>query len=61
MKKSTTKIWKECLTRGEWEKIGQTEDIEDMAKDFTGIVTKALDECAPITTENEDRETTGAK
>ena len=28
MKNITTEIWKECLTRGEWEKIGQTEDIE---------------------------------
>ena len=48
MKSFTKEKWKECLMRGEWEKLGQTEDLEDMAKDFTVIVTEALDECAPI-------------
>ncbi len=48
MKNFTNDGWKECLPKKEWEKLGETEDVEKMAKEFTEIIVEALDECAPV-------------
>jgi len=36
-----------CLARKEWEDLGRTEDINEMADDFHNKVKEALDVCAP--------------
>ena len=48
MKNFSSENWKETLAQKAWEKIGETEDLEEMAKEFTDIVVQALDECAPV-------------
>ena len=48
MKKFTKEGWINCLTPKGWEKIGETEDVEEMAKNFTETMQEALDEYAPI-------------
>ena len=45
----TTQKWKDCLAQKRWEKLGETEEIEIMSKNFTDLVTEALEECAPMT------------
>ena len=32
----------------EWERLAETEDLEDMTKDFSELITEALDQCAPM-------------
>ena len=49
MKNFTEQRWKECLVRKNWEKLAETEDIEQMTEDLTKLITEALDECAPMT------------
>ena len=39
--------WK-CLTKKELDKLARTENIEKMTKDFTYLITEALDECAQL-------------
>ena len=48
MKNFTKEKWNISLARRRWEKIGQTEDVNEMAKILEEQVTEALDECAPI-------------
>ena len=48
MKNFTKEGWTECLAQKRWEKIGETEEVEEMAKIFTEITKEALDEYAPI-------------
>ena len=33
----TNENWKECLTMKRWERLGETEDVETMVRDFTEI------------------------
>jgi hypothetical protein len=39
--------WNTCLASQRWEEIGETEDLNDMVKNFNNSVQKALDKCAP--------------
>ena len=48
MKNFTKENWNRSLARGEWEKIGQTEDVNKMAAILNKQITKSLDECAPM-------------
>ena len=48
MKNFTKENWNRSLAKGEWEKIGQTEDVNVMAEVLNEQITIALDECAPI-------------
>ena len=48
MKNFTKENWNRSLARGEWEKIGQTEDVNEMAAILNEQITKSLDECAPM-------------
>ena len=50
MKNFTQTGWKECLAAKRWERLGETEDVEEMAKFFNETVVEALDECAPVKT-----------
>jgi hypothetical protein len=36
-----------CLAGKEWEDLGKTEDVNEMAQNFNNRVVEALDECAP--------------
>ena len=47
MKNFTHASWNECLREQEWEKLGLTEDPNEMAKYFNSSITQALDKCAP--------------
>ena len=42
MKNFTNEKWKECLAKKRQEKLGETEDVEKMGKDFTDIMKEAL-------------------
>jgi hypothetical protein len=48
MKNFTQSNWIQILVETEWEKLGETEDVNDMAECFNANVTKALDICAPL-------------
>ena len=48
MKNFTKENWNRSLAKGEWEKIGQTEDVNVMAEVLNEQITIALDECAPM-------------
>ena len=48
MKNFTQEKWKLQLAMKNWEKIGETEDVNEMAQHFNEKVIEALDECAPI-------------
>ena len=48
MKNFTQEKWKQQLAMKDWEKIGETEDVNEMAQHFNEQVIEALDECAPI-------------
>ena len=50
MKNFSITKWNECLAKQEWEKLGETEDVNAMVGHFTEAINKALDECAPIKT-----------
>jgi hypothetical protein len=50
MKNFTPRTWNESLANRHWESLGGTDDPNKMAKLFTEIVNKALDECAPMKT-----------
>jgi len=47
MKNFTQHKWIKCLAGKEWEKLGRTEDVNEMAEDFNNKVKAALDVCAP--------------
>ena len=47
MKNFTQANWNECLSEQEWEKLGLTEDPNEMAKHFNDNIIQALDKCAP--------------
>ena len=47
LKNFTQQKWLECLAGKEWEDLGRTEDINEMAEDFNNKVKEALDVCAP--------------
>ena len=48
MKNFTKENWNRSLARGEWEKINQTEDVNEMAAILKEQIIKSLDECAPM-------------
>ena len=48
MKNFTQSNWIQSLDETEWEKLGETEDVNTMAECFNANVTKALDICAPL-------------
>ena len=48
MKNFTQEKWLQHLAGKNWEAIGETENIEEMAKKFSGLMNEALDELAPI-------------
>jgi hypothetical protein len=50
MKDSTENNWKQSLAVQDWEKLGGTEDIEDMAEFMDQNITRALNDCAPFKT-----------
>jgi len=47
MKNFTQQKWIECLAGKEWEDLGRTENVNEMAEDFNNKVKAALDVCAP--------------
>ena len=47
MKNFTQQKWIECLAGQEWEDLGRTDDVNEMAQYFNNKVVEALDECAP--------------
>jgi hypothetical protein len=47
MKNFTQQKWTGCLAGKEWEDLGKTEDVNEMAQYFNKRVVEALDECAP--------------
>jgi hypothetical protein len=47
MKNFTQQKWTRCLAVKEWEDLGKTEDVNEMAQYFNNRVVQALDECAP--------------
>ena len=47
MKDFTKAKWNRSLAGRRWERIGETEDIEEMTNTFNELVLDALDECAP--------------
>ena len=47
MKNFTQQKWLECLAGKQWEDLGRTEDINEMAEDFNKKIKEALDACAP--------------
>jgi hypothetical protein len=47
MKNFTQQKWTGCLAGKEWEDLGKTEDVNEMAQYFNNRVVEALDECAP--------------
>lgn len=42
MKDFTVQKWKDCLIQKRWERLGETEDVEEMSKDLTYLITEAL-------------------
>jgi len=42
-----TKKWTGCLAGKQWEDLGKTEDVNEMAQYFNSRVVEALDVCAP--------------
>jgi len=44
-KNFTQQKWIECLVGQEWEDLGKTEDVIEMAEDFNRKVKAALDVC----------------
>ena len=48
LKGFTKEKWNESLARKRWEAIGETEDVNEMAKIFNRHIQEALDECAPV-------------
>jgi hypothetical protein len=49
MKNFSQQKWTGCLAGKEWEDLGKTEDVNEMAQYFNKRVVEALDECAPCT------------
>ena len=47
MKDFTKAKWNRSLVERRWERIGETEDIEEMTNTFNELVLDALDEFAP--------------
>ena len=47
MQNFITQVWN-ILAQQDWEQLGHTEDVNQMANTFTHLVNKALDICAPI-------------
>ena len=47
MKHFTKESWNQNLAGKNWEDLGTTEDVEEMASMFGNCVEKSLDECAP--------------
>ena len=47
-KSFTKESWCNNLNMKNWEDLGSTEDIDEMAKIITTFVTESLDECAPV-------------
>ncbi len=50
MKNFTQSNWIQCLVETEWEKLGETEEVNAMAERFNANAKKALDICAPLKT-----------
>jgi hypothetical protein len=50
MKNFTQSNWIQSLVETEWEKLGETEDVNEMAECFNANVTKTLDICVPLKT-----------
>ena len=48
IKTLTKSNWCLSLLNRNWEELGQTEDVEDMAEIINKLVTESLDQCAPI-------------
>ena len=48
MKNFSEENWKSCLLQQDWEKLGRTEDVHEMADMFDENISKALDECVPF-------------
>ena len=47
MKNFNVQHWNETLASQNWEEIGNSEDVNEMATMLSGLVNKALDICAP--------------
>jgi len=47
MKNFTHQKWTVCLAGKEWEDLGKTEDVNEMAQYLNNRVVEALNECAP--------------
>ena len=50
MKNFTQQKWLHCLAMKKWESIGETENVDDMANQFSNYVNEALNEIAPVKT-----------
>ena len=48
MKDFTKAKWNRSLSERRWERIGETEDIEEITNTFNKLVLDALDECASL-------------
>ena len=48
MKNFTQTRWIDALRSRDWSRISPLKDVNDMTKEFTLELTKALDECAPL-------------
>ena len=49
-KSLTKESWCNNLIAKNWEELGSTENVDDMAKIITNLVSESLDECAPVKT-----------
>ena len=48
MKNFNSQDWNRCLAGKNWEELGRTEDVNEMAELFSREVNEALDICAPV-------------
>ena len=49
-KSLTKESWCNNLIAKNWGELGSTENVDDMAKIITNLVSESLDECAPVKT-----------
>ena len=50
MRNFNEKSWNEILGKHDWNSLEKIEDLDDLVKNFTDLVTESLDEIAPIKT-----------
>ena len=48
MKNFTQSRWNETLACQKWERIGETECVDEMATQFSSMINNALNEIAPM-------------